>query len=87
MKKRDFMKREFIGLEVEVASSTHEGYRSIRGRVVDETKNTIVIQQQGREKRVPKSGNEFLFTYGGERFAVQGSEIQHRPEDRIKKIR
>jgi ribonuclease P protein subunit POP4 len=87
MKKRDFMKQEFIGLEAEVIASSHQGYRSLKGRVVDETKNTIVIVHDGREKVVPKQGNEFLFTYGDEKIAVHGSEIQHRPEDRIKKTR
>jgi ribonuclease P protein subunit POP4 len=36
---------------------------------------------------VPKRGNEFEFTFESKRFRVFGSEIQHRPEDRIKKIR
>jgi ribonuclease P protein subunit POP4 len=36
---------------------------------------------------VPKRGNEFEFTFESKRFRVLGSEIQHRPEDRIKKIR
>ena len=39
MDKRDFMRQEFIGLEVEVVASGHPGYR-MRGVVVDETKNT-----------------------------------------------
>jgi ribonuclease P protein subunit POP4 len=87
MKKRDFMKQEFIGLEAEVIASTHHGYRSLRGRIVNETKNTIVIEHEGKAKTVPKTGNEFLFTYGDEKIAVRGSEIRHRPEDRIKKTR
>ncbi len=42
MDKRDFMRQEFIGLEVEVVASGHPGY-IMRGIVVDETKNTITI--------------------------------------------
>ena len=83
----DFMKREFIGLEVEVTSSSHPGYLDIRGRVVDETKNTLTIENRGIEKMVPKPGNEFQFTYESRKIAINGSEIQHRPEDRIKKCR
>ena len=56
--------------------------------MVDETKNTFDHPMpDGREGIVPKPGNEFVFTYESERFRVHGSEIQHRPEDRIKKIR
>lgn len=78
------MRSEFIGQEVEVISS-HEA--SYTGVVVDETKNTFVIRRQGREVTVPKDHREFQFTYQGEKVLLQGSEIQHRPEDRIKKIR
>lgn len=80
------MKREFIGLEVEVIASSHEGYR-ISGRVVDETKNTLTIESDGKERMIPKSSNEFQFTYQGKRIAIKGDEIKHRPEDRIKKCR
>jgi ribonuclease P protein subunit POP4 len=84
--KRDFMRSELIGLEVKVVSPTH-GCQDIGGLVVDETKNTFVVNKGGQEKVIPKHGNEFLFTYQGEKVQIHGSEIQHRPEDRIKKIR
>jgi ribonuclease P protein subunit POP4 len=87
MRKRDFMRLEFIGLEVEVIESPHPGYKDVSGKVVDETKNTLTISSRGKEVMVPKRSNVFQFTCGNERIAVQGTEIQHRPEDRIKKIR
>jgi ribonuclease P protein subunit POP4 len=86
MDKRDFMRQEFIGLEVEVVASGHPGY-FMHGIVMDETKNTMTISDGVRERMVPKRGNEFEFTFESKRFRVFGSEIQHRPEDRIKKIR
>ena len=86
MEKRDFMKQEFIGLEVEVVSSAHPEYR-VSGVVVDESKNTLSIEHAGKSRMIPKKGNGFQFTYGSERITVMGSEIQHRPEDRIKKTR
>lgn len=84
MKKSDFMRTEFIGLDVEVVSSNYAG---INGKVVDETKNTFTILSSGSEKMVPKAKSEFRFTYEGDRFDIMGSEILHRPEDRIKKVR
>jgi ribonuclease P protein subunit POP4 len=83
--KRDFMRSEFIGMEVEVMPNP--GCGNVRGTVVDETKNTIKVRSVDREVTVPKPTNEFLFTYEGEKILIHGSEIQHRPEDRIKKIR
>ncbi len=87
MNKRDFMRQEFIGLQVEVVSSPAEVYNHVHGRIVDETKNTLVVSGKGKEWVVPKSHSEFLFTYEGKAIKIRGSEIQHRPEDRIKKIR
>jgi ribonuclease P protein subunit POP4 len=87
MKRRDFMRREFIGLEVEVIGTSHPGYQNLRGRVVDETRNTLIIETDDHERTVPKPGNEFQFTFQGNRIAIRGDEIRYRPEDRIKKCR
>jgi ribonuclease P protein subunit POP4 len=84
MNRSDFMRSEFIGLDVVVLSSPYSG---VSGRVVDETKNTFTISSAGTERMVPKPGNEFRFTYEGEHMDIKGTEIQHRPEDRIKKVR
>jgi ribonuclease P protein subunit POP4 len=87
MKRSEFMRKEFVGLKMEVSSSHHPAYLNVKGVVTGETKNTILVDIGPKEVTVPKPGNEFLFTYEGERFTVKGSEIQHRPEDRIKKTR
>ena len=84
MNKSDIMRSELIGLDVLVLSAPFSG---ISGRVVDETKNTFTIASAGTERMVPKPGNEFRFTYEGKEFVVKGKDIQHRPEDRIKKVR
>ena len=79
-----FAKSEFIGLDVEVLSAPFSG---IAGKVVDETKNTFTIESAGTERMVPKSGNVFRFACEGRAIDIRGSEITHRPEDRIKKVR
>ena len=83
MNRRDFMRTEFIGLDVDAI--TH--FQVISGVVVDETKNTFTIESAGTDKMVPKMDNEFRFTYEGNEIVIRGSEILHRPEDRIKKVR
>ena len=85
MNKKDLMRMELIGLETEVLSGGT--FQGIHGKVVDETRNTLLLRTPKGERRLPKKGNEFLFTYEGERIAILGSEILHRPEDRIKKVR
>lgn len=85
MKAKDFMRSEFIGLDVEVLSAPC--YSGITGVVVDETKNTFTIDSAGTERMVPKPGNEFRFTCEGSEFVIEGRKIQHQPENRIKKVR
>jgi ribonuclease P protein subunit POP4 len=80
-------RHEFVGLKVEVAQSNHAGYIGIKGLVVDETKNTIKIEDdQGREKVVPKKVEIFHFTLpDGDHVEIDGKVISIRPENRIKK--
>jgi ribonuclease P protein subunit POP4 len=84
MNRIDLMRSELIGREVEVLSAPFSG---IAGTVVDETRNTFTIDTEGVERTVPKPGNEFRFTYQGGHIDIMGTDIQHRPEDRIKKVR
>lgn len=87
MGKGDIRRRELIGLEVEVLEATGKEYLGIKGRVVDETRNTITVEQGGTEKMVPKDCCRFRFVEGREAHIVSGKDIKFRPEDRIKKVR
>jgi ribonuclease P protein subunit POP4 len=84
MKRSDLMRMDLIGLEVQVLSAP---CYAMSGVVKDETMKTFIISSEQRERMIPKKGNEFAFTYEGNRFVINGSEILHRPEDRIKKVR
>lgn len=84
MRDNRFVRTELIGLDVEVLS---EPFSGVSGKVVDETKNTFTIESAGTERMVPKPGNVFRFAYEGRTIDISGSEILHRPEDRIKKVR
>ncbi|MGV8144398.1 MAG: ribonuclease P protein component 1 [Methanothermobacter sp.] len=84
---QNIFRHEFIGLPVEVVSSSHEGYEGIIGRVVDETKNTIKIEDSaGNEKIIPKKVAIFHITLSdGTKVEIDGKLIAIRPENRIKK--
>jgi RNase P/RNase MRP subunit p29 len=87
---------ELIGLRVTV-ESRHAGWNGLEGQVVDETKQTFLVElDSGPTKRVPKPGNRFSFHVGNERFVVNtasrttvldGRDIEFRPEDRTKRVR
>ncbi|MGQ0797322.1 MAG: ribonuclease P protein component 1 [Methanobacteriota archaeon] len=79
-------KHELIGLRVRIVRATDPGFAGLEGRVVDETRNMLVVDVAGKEKMVPKQGSRFRFEVQGGT-EVEGDEIRFRPEDRIKKAR
>ncbi len=87
MKIKDLPQEELIGLIMEVEESNNRDMEGLRGRIVDETRNTFVIEtEQGEEKRIPKSGNMFIFVLeDGTRARIRGDKLLARPEDRIKR--
>ncbi len=79
-------KHELIGLGVAIVRATDPSLVGVRGHVVDETRNLLVVDAGGREKKVPKAGSRFRFEVQGG-VEVEGDEILFRPEDRVKKAR
>lgn len=77
---------EFIGLDVRITNSSSREWIGLEGKVVDETKNLLVIQMKKGEKRIPKVACTFLFTLqNGEKAELEGKDIAFRPEERTKK--
>ena len=82
----DIIRQEFIGTEAKIARSTHADFVGISGQVVDETKNTFVIQHEGRKKIVVKNSTVFNFQFSeGTIVEIDGKLLVGRPEDRLKK--
>jgi len=82
---KNIIKHELIGLEAEVVESDNESLVGIKGHVIDETKNMVVIEQDGKEKSIPKKGSKFIFTLpDGSKVKVDGDIISSRPEERTK---
>ena len=82
---RNIGKHEFIGLDVEILNSSDPSIQGLSGMIVDETKNTFVVDIDGREKRISKK----IVRLGirNTDIIVDGAKITYRPEDRIKKVR
>lgn len=77
---------ELIGLESLVMRSSNPSCKGIKGIVVDETKNTLVIEQDDVRKRIIKQDSFFRFKLpNGTIIEIDGSAIIGRPEDRVKK--
>lgn len=82
--RENIISHELIGLDVRVFRSTEKGREGMGGKVVDETKNVLVVERDGGEKRIPKSECKFEFAIGDEKVVVDGKKIAYRPEQRVK---
>ncbi len=77
---------ELIGLPVKVLGS-ESGPALFSGKVVWETKNTLVIvSEKGRRLTIPKKHRFFVFKLGDEEVVLRGESIAFRPEDRTGRI-
>ena len=78
------IKEEFIGKETEIVSSRNKQLWGMKGKIVDETRNSFkILVPKGNFKEfkiVMKMGNTFRI--GNKVF--EGSKLTKRPEDRIK---
>lgn len=78
---------EFIGVKAEVVDSTDASMKHVRGEIIDETRNTFLIEDEEKvTKMVPKKDNKFKLYMMSREIIVDGSKIMYRPEDRIKRL-
>lgn len=91
MRLKDVLKYELIGLDVEIKDSKNESLIGLRGKIVDETKNTVLIEtgrgKKKRTKKVLKEQASFTLQIGSKKIQVEGSLLLGRPEERLKKRR
>ncbi|MDE1860918.1 MAG: ribonuclease P protein subunit [Candidatus Micrarchaeota archaeon] len=82
---KNIVLNELIGLRVKVVKSLDKKQAGTSGTVIDETKNTIVIEARKGTKKVIKKISVFKFYSGKHAFIVDGKEINFRPDERIEK--
>lgn len=67
-------------MDIEISQAKNRGLVGLKGKIIDETKNTIVILTREGKKTVIKN-QVTLLTDGLE---ISGKELAKRPEERIK---
>ncbi|MDM7913005.1 MAG: ribonuclease P protein subunit [Methanotrichaceae archaeon] len=79
-------RHELIGIGVMVEESTNPSLTGLSGKIVDETRNTFLLETERGIKRIPKSNTSLIFTLpDGRRVRVAGSILISQPENRISK--
>ncbi|UCG68347.1 MAG: ribonuclease P protein subunit [Thermoplasmata archaeon] len=85
--RQNIHKHELLGLSAQIISSTDKRWIGLKGKIVDETKNTFKIETSKREKIIPKKGTVLALEIGGDEVRIDASYMRFRPEDRIKKAK
>ena len=68
----NLVRHEWLGLDCRVQTSTDAGRTGLRGRIIDETKNTLVVSTAKGPKTLPKAECTFAFALGAEMAVIQG---------------
>jgi len=79
---RRIARGELIGNTV-IVTMAHDPNRTSTGKIINETRNTFVVQDGARKRRVIKDQNTIHFP--ADNCTIEGSLLVGRPEERIKK--
>ena len=81
---QNVLRHELIGLDVLVVRASNPGHVGVSGRIIDETKNTLVILTGRGETRIPKRFSVFRIRLpDGTTVEIDGSSLETQPERRI----
>jgi ribonuclease P protein subunit POP4 len=81
---RNILRHELIGLDVLVSGAANPALRGLSGRIIDETRNMLVIETPGGIKRIAKMHTMFRVSLPGrELVEIDGSVLVLAPEKRI----
>jgi ribonuclease P protein subunit POP4 len=81
---QNVLRHELIGLDVLVSGAANPTQKGLSGRIIDETKNLLVIDTLQGVKRIPKMHSVFVVHLPGrEHVEIDGSVMVLAPERRI----
>ncbi len=81
------VKEELIGRDVTIKKCTDKKWINVSGKILNETKNTFLLEIGNQNKKIAKNIAMFEFEYENRKTVVDGKRLLYRPEDRVKKAR
>ncbi|MBI5390764.1 ribonuclease P protein subunit [Candidatus Woesearchaeota archaeon] len=75
----DLRREEWINQTIDVAAARQASYLGVHGKVLDETKESLLVQTSNGRKRVLKQGVVFKI----HDTLIKGNDLRKRPEERI----
>ncbi|AGB03639.1 ribonuclease P protein component 1 [Methanoregula formicica] len=81
---QNVLRHELIGMDILVSGAANPDQRGLSGRVIDETRNLLVIETPNGVRRIPKMHSIFRVRLPGrETVEIDGSVMVLAPEKRI----
>lgn len=80
---KDILRTEMIGKDIEIIDSKNKSLLGLKGRIIDETKNSFIIMHNGKRKMILKSHVKMIIIWKDKKVLVDGKMLARRPEDRI----
>jgi len=81
---KSITKYELIGSYAEIVDSANKSNIGIKGKIIDETKNTIVVEYKNKQKRLFKNNITLIIKIKGKEYKIKGKLLAKRPKDRLK---
>jgi len=85
MNAKDIRKHELIGLKCEIVNASNASLVGCKGRIIDETRNTLILDCDGQTKTILKEQATLNIEVDGQVVQVKGEDLVARPHDRLKK--
>lgn len=74
---------EFIGLETKIGKSSNTQIVGLKGKIVDETKFTFILETERGQKIIPKKHSRWDFFFNDKTLSVSGDKISKRSHQRM----
>lgn len=81
----NIQKHELIGLNMEVVSSKNPNNVNISGKIVNETRKTLLVESKGMLKRLFKDQITLNLDLPRKQVEIDGNLLLGRPWERLKK--
>ncbi len=79
-------RHELIGLHLTVEQSSNPCQAGLIGQVIDETRNTFLLETKAKVVRLAKKNTSLVFTLPDrQKVRIKGSVLISQPENRISK--
>lgn len=82
---KDITRHELIGLNVEIVEAKNKSLIGLKGKIIDETKNLLLIQSDKGVKKVLKDQVTMNIQMKDKKVQLEGKLLVGKPEDRLKK--